>query len=72
MSLSYSKGDCIKFTTPNAEGIPMLITDKGDGWYDIFYIYPGIGKIHFRALEKRIHRDTKRIDKKACKRYNVK
>lgn len=70
LSTPYNTGDCIKYTLPNAEGIPMLITDEGDGWYDVFYVYPGIGDIHFRAVDKKLERDTKLIDKASCNVYN--
>jgi len=72
LSTPYNVGDCIKYTLPNAEGIPMLITDEGDGWYDVFYTYPGIGDIHFRAVDKKLERDTKLIDKARCNVYNEK
>ena len=72
LSTPYNTGDCIKYTLPNAEGIPMLITDEGDGWYDVFYVYPGIGDIHFRAIDKKLERDTKLIDKSKCNMYNKK
>ena len=67
--LLYSQGDCVKYTLPRAEGIPMLITDTGQGYYDVFYTYPGIGPIHFRARSKIFERDTIEVDKKLCSVY---
>lgn len=72
MMLLYSSGDCIKYTLPRAEGIPMLVTKSGDGWYDVFYTYPGIGDIHFRANAERLERDTISIDKSKCDVYTKK
>lgn len=69
ISLSYNVGDCIKFTIPNSEGTPMLITDKGDGWYQVFYVYPKIGDISFRAIAKKLEEDTKIIDDSYCSPY---
>jgi len=72
MMLLYSRGDCIKYTLPRAEGIPMLITGHGEKYYDVFYTYPGIGDIHFRANAERLERDTISIDKSKCDVYTKK
>lgn len=69
MSL-FNVGDCIKFTMPTAEGIPMLVTSVASSHYDIFYVYPGIGDIHFRANAKRIEQNAIKIDKSKCSKYN--
>ena len=72
MSLSYNVGDCVKFTIPNSEGIPMLITDKGDDWYQVFYVYPEIGDISFRAIAAKLEQDTEIIDNSYCSAYRDK
>lgn len=66
----YSVGDCVWFTRPGSEYIPMRITGVSEKHYQVFFIYPGIGDINFRAVKKRFEQDTKRIDKALCARYN--
>lgn len=65
----YSIGDCIKFTIPNSEGIPMLIIGKEENRYKVFYRYPQIGDINFTAIAKKLEQDTQKIDKSYCKLY---